>query len=174
MGQPVGTIGFPEELSGEAVNVPIATFRDGTIGALRPFADEVPTLANSRVIHHNLDVAGRTSGSLIIDHQGYIVGMNFAGTFRVVYDQQTGKPTRIPSENPGLALRVDELWRLYDLASGAGRIATGLPGPVRRADSRRPVRTGSRAGLSARVLQALPGRLERRDAASVRSPPDIL
>ena len=127
-GQPVGTIGFPEETSGEPVNVPIATFRDGTIGALRPFADEVPTQANSRVIQHNLDVAGRTSGSLIFDHQGYIVGMNFAGIFRVVYDQRTGEPTRIPSENPGLALRVDELWRLYDLASGGSRVATDLSG----------------------------------------------
>ena len=126
VGQPIGTIGFPEERSGEAVNVPIATFRDGTISALRPFNDEVPTPENSRVIQHNLDLPGRTSGSLIFDHQGYIVGMNFAGIFRVVYDQRTGEPTRIASENPGLAIRVDELWRLYDVASGAGRMVTGL------------------------------------------------
>ena len=128
VGQPIGTIGFPEERSGEAVNVPIATFRDGTISALRPFGDEVPTPENSRVIQHNLDLPGRTSGSLIFDHSGYIIGMNFAGIFRVVYDDQTGQPTRVPSNNPGLAIRVDELWRLYDLASGAGRIATGLSG----------------------------------------------
>ena len=126
VGQPIGTIGFPEERSGEAVNVPIATFRDGTISALRPFGDEVPTPENSRVIQHNLDLPGRTSGSLIFDHQGYIVGMNFAGIFRVVYDDQTGQPTRVPSNNPGLAIRVDELWRLYDVAAGAGRIANGL------------------------------------------------
>ncbi|MYA77950.1 MAG: hypothetical protein F4Y17_10410 [Gemmatimonadetes bacterium] len=126
VGQPIGTIGFPEELTGETVNVPIATFRDGTISALRPFDDEVPMPGNSRVIQHNLDLPGRTSGSLIFDHQGYIVGMNFAGIFRVVYDQRTGEPMRIPSENPGLAIRVDELWRLYDVASGAGRIATGF------------------------------------------------
>lgn len=122
VGQPVGTIGFPEETSGESVTVPIATFRDGTISALRPFADEIPTPENSRVIQHNLDLPGRTSGSLIFDHQGYIIGMNFAGIFRVVYDQRTGEPMRIVSENPGLAIRVDELWRLYDLARGAGRV----------------------------------------------------
>ena len=52
--------------------------------------------------------------------------MNFAGIFRVVYDEQTGQPTRVPSNNPGLAIRVDELWRLYDVASGASRIANGL------------------------------------------------
>ena len=128
VGQPVGTIGFPEEVSGEPVTVPIATFRDGTIGALRPFADEVPTPANSRVIQHNLDVSGRTSGSLLFDHTGYIVGMNFAGFFRVSYDQRTGKPTRIVTENPDLAVRVDELWRLYDLARGASRVTIGQSG----------------------------------------------
>lgn len=136
-GQPIGTLGFLEEMSEEAVNVPVATFKSGTISALRPFADEVPTPENSRVIQHNLDLSGRTSGSLIFDHQGYIIGMNFAGIYRVVYDQRTGKPTRIVSENPGLALRVDELWRIYDLVSGASRIATGLSGDGaagRRAD----------------------------------------
>ena len=107
------------------MNVPIATFKDGTINALRPFADEVPTPGNSRVIQHNLDLSGRTSGSLIFDHQGYIIGMNFAGIFRVAYDQLTGKPMRVPSENPGLAIRVDELWRLYDLASGGSRVVAG-------------------------------------------------
>ena len=127
-GQPIGTIGFLEELSEEPVNVPIATFKDGTISSLRPFADEVPTPANSRVIQHNLDVSGRTSGSLLFDHQGYIIAMNFAGIYRVAYDQRTGKPTRIVNENPGLALRVDELWRLYDLASGASRAVAGLSG----------------------------------------------
>lgn len=118
VGQPVGTIGFPEEESGESVAVPIATFKDGTIGALRPFGDEAATPENSRVIRHNLDLSGRTSGSLLFDHQGYIIGMNFAGIYRVVYDERTGRPTRIPSENPGLAVRVDALWRLYDVASG--------------------------------------------------------
>ena len=127
-GQPVGTIGFLEELSEESVNVPIATFKDGTISALRPFADEVPTPENSRVIQHNLDLSGRTSGSLVFDHQGYIIGMNFAAIYRVAYDQRTGKPTRIVSENPGLAIRVDELWRLYDLASGGGRAVARVSG----------------------------------------------
>ncbi len=127
-GQPIGTLGFPEEETGESVAVPIATFKEGTISALRPFDDVVPTPENSRIIQHNLDLPGRTSGSLIVDHTGYIIGMNFAGIYRVVYDQRTGKPTRVPTENPGLAVRVDELWRLYDLASGAGRIVPGASG----------------------------------------------
>ena len=120
-GQPVGTIGFPEEESGESVTVPIATFKGGTIGALRPFADEVATPENGRIIQHDLDLSGRTSGSLVFDRSGYIAGMNFAGIYRVVYDDRTGRPTRVPSENPGLAIRADELWRLYDVASASGR-----------------------------------------------------
>ena len=119
VGQPIGTIGFLEETSVEPVTVPHATFKEGTIGALRPYADDVATPENSWVIHHNLDLTGRTSGSLLFDHTGYIVGMNFASIFRVTYDDQTGQPTRIPSENPGLAIRVDELWRLYDRASAS-------------------------------------------------------
>ena len=116
VGQPIATIGFLEELSEESVIVPIATFKEGTVGAIRPFADDVATPENSWVLQHNLDLSGRTSGSLIFDHQGYIVGMNFASFFRVIYDEQTGRPTRVPSDNPGYGIRVDELWRLYDVA----------------------------------------------------------
>ena len=47
VGQPIGTIGFLEEPSVEPVTVPIATFKDGTIGALRPYADDVATPENS-------------------------------------------------------------------------------------------------------------------------------
>ncbi len=118
VGQPIGTIGFLEELTGESVQVPIATFKGGTISALRPFADEVPTPENSRVIQHNLDLSGRTSGSLVFDHEGYVVGMNFASFFRVVYDPRTGSPRSVPSQNPGLAIRADELWQLYDRVAG--------------------------------------------------------
>ena len=162
-GQPIGTIGFLEELSEESVNVPIATFKDGTISSLRPFADEVPTPANSRVIQHNLDLSGRTSGNLIFDHQGYIIAMNFAGIFRVAYDQRTGKPTRVVNENPGLALRVDELWAPLRSGQwskqGRDRIVGGRCGGRKHG---RPAGARARAGLSARILPALPGWLERR------------
>ncbi len=128
VGQPIGTIGFLEEESSEPAAVPIATFKDGTIGALRPFGDAVPTPVNSRVIRHNLDLTGHTSGSLVFDHEGYIVGMNFAGIFRVSYDQRTGKPRRVPTESPGRAIRVDELWRLYDVVVGGNRVVPGVAG----------------------------------------------
>lgn len=54
--------------------------------------------------------------------------MKFAGIDRVAYDQRNGKPTRIVSDNHGMAIRVDELWSLYNLASGTGRMVAGLSG----------------------------------------------
>ena len=100
VGQPIATIGFLEEHSEEPVTVPIATFKEGTIGAIRPFADDVATPENSWVLQHNLDLSGRTSGSLLFDHSGYIIGMNFASIFRVIYDEQTGKPTASLRKTP--------------------------------------------------------------------------
>ena len=128
VGQPIGTIGILEEISIEPVTVPYATFKEGTIGALRPYADDVATPENSWVIHHNLDLTGRTSGSLLFDHTGYIIGMNFASIFRVTYDDRTGQPTRILAENPGLAIRVDELWQLYDRAASGRRVVSDVTG----------------------------------------------
>lgn len=114
VGQPVATIGFPGELSGTSTEVPIATFKEGTISALRPGTDEIATPENSRFIQHNLDLTGGTSGSLIFDHEGFIVAINHAGFERVVYDI-TGAPQRIPLGNIGFGIRVDELWRMYDM-----------------------------------------------------------
>ena len=114
VGQPIATMGFPGELSEIPKEVPIATFKEGTISALRPFADVIATPENSRVIQHNLDLTGGTSGSLIFDHEGFIIGINHAGYERIVYDV-TGKPQRVPTGNIGLGIRVDEMWRLFDL-----------------------------------------------------------
>ena len=118
VGQPIATIGFPGELSESPTEVPIATFKEGTISALRPDLDGngIATPENSRFIQHNLDLTGGTSGSLIFDHEGFIVGINHAGFERIVYDV-TGAPQRIPTGNLGLGIRVDEMWRLYDYAT---------------------------------------------------------
>ncbi len=116
VGNPIAAIGFPGDLANMTTTVPIATFKDGTISAFRSFDDEIATPENSRVIQHNLDTSGGMSGSLLLDHVGYIIGINYAGFERVVYDELTGKPTPIPSSNPGFGIRVDEMWRLYDAA----------------------------------------------------------
>ena len=117
VGQPIATIGFPGELTDETIAVPIATFKDGTISALRPFQDEIARPENTRVIQHNLDLSPGTSGSLIFDHEGYVIGINNGGIDRIVYDPRTGRPQRIPSGNIGFGIRVDEMWRLEDIFS---------------------------------------------------------
>lgn len=117
IGQPIGTIGFPGEVADPFTSYPIATFKDGTISALRPYGTERPTADNSRFVQHNLDLSGGTSGSFIFDHEGFIVAVNNAGTERLVFDQRTGRPQRIPTGNIGFGIRVDDVWRLVDLGS---------------------------------------------------------
>lgn len=128
VGQPIATIGFPGELADETVSVPIATFKDGTISALRPFEDEIARPENTRVIQHNLDLSPGTSGSLIFDHRGFVIGINNAGIDRIVYDRRTGRPERIPSGNIGFGIRVDEMWRLFDLSRAKSRRLPGIVG----------------------------------------------
>ena len=115
VGQPIGTIGFPGEINNPYSAVPIATFKDGTVSALRSFSDGVITPENSRVIQHNLDTSGGTSGSFIFDHEGFIIGINHATFESLVYDRLTGQPQRVPVSSLGFGIRVDEMWRLYDL-----------------------------------------------------------
>ena len=112
VGQPIGTMGFPGEISDPFATVPIATFKDGTISALRPFHNLSPTPENSRFVQHNLDLSAGTSGSPVFDHSGWVIAINNAGTDRIVFDQITGRPQRIPSGNLGFGIRVDELWRV--------------------------------------------------------------
>ncbi len=115
VGQPIGTIGFPGEINNPYSAVPIATFKDGTISALRSFSDGIVTPENSRVIQHNLDTSGGTSGSLIFDHEGFIIGINHATFESLVFDRHTGQPQRVPVSSLGFGIRVDEMWRLFDL-----------------------------------------------------------
>ena len=119
VGQPIGTFGYPEELSFPPAVVPIATFKDGTISALRPFSalSESVTPENTRVVQHNLDLSGGTSGSAIFDHNGYIVAVNYGGAGTVVGDP-AGPPEDlvfVPTGNVGVAVRVDEAWKMVDM-----------------------------------------------------------
>ena len=114
VGQPIGTIGFPGEIDDPYSAVSIATFKDGTISALRSFSDGVIIPENSRLIQHNLDTSGGTSGSLLFDHEGFIIGINHAVFESLVFNQHTGQPQRVPVSSLGFGIRVDEMWRLYD------------------------------------------------------------
>lgn len=116
VGQPVATMGFPGEIEELRSVVPIATFKDGTISALRPFSTSETTITpdNSRYVQHSLDLSPGTSGSMIFDHHGWIIAVNNSGTARLVIDAGTGRPTRVPSGNIGFGIRVDEVWSFID------------------------------------------------------------
>ena len=98
VGQPVGTFGFPGEIGNPYEAIPIGTFKDGTISALRPFSQDSNTVTpeNSRFVQHNLDLSPGTSGSLIFDHYGYVIAINNSGTTRLVFDATTGQPYKNP------------------------------------------------------------------------------
>ena len=115
VGQPIATMGFPGEVNHPYTVAPIATFKEGTISALRPFSlSAVPTAANTTFVQHNLDLSGGTSGSPIIDREGWVVAINNAGTETLVFDERTGQPQRVPTGNIGFGIRSDEAWRLID------------------------------------------------------------
>ena len=122
VGQPVATMGFPGEIAALNTMVPLATFKDGTISALRPLRPEAEAVTpeNSRFVQHNLDLSGGTSGSPIFDHEGWIVAINNAGTEALVIDQRSGEPRRVPSGNIGFGIRVDEAWNFIEWERDAG------------------------------------------------------
>ena len=124
LGQPVATMGFPGEIEALNTTVPLATFKDGTISALRPFNPEAESVTpeNSTFVPHNLDLSGGTSGSPIFDHEGWIVAINNSGTEALVIDQRSGRPSRVTSGNIGFGIRVDEAWSFIDwLESSSGK-----------------------------------------------------
>lgn len=121
-GQPVGTLGFPGELTNPFEAVPIATFKEGTISALRPYLpDETEvTPQNSKVVQFNLGQTGGTSGSPVFDHEGFIVAVSYAGIGASVVDSE-GVPILIPIGDLDFGIRVDEVWTLIDLIEAAAK-----------------------------------------------------
>ncbi|MDE0232417.1 MAG: serine protease [bacterium] len=87
VGQPVGTLGFPGLPTIFDALLPLATFKEGTISALRPFYNEsfidFP-INTGHLVHYNLGTRGGTSGSPVFDHQGFIIAINHAGLNQIV------------------------------------------------------------------------------------------
>ena len=82
VGAPIATLGFPGELQGGETEdfSPIATFKNGTISALRPpYQGDTYTSRDTYIVQHNLDLSGGTSGSPIFDASGRVVAINNAG-----------------------------------------------------------------------------------------------
>ncbi|MCY4439998.1 MAG: serine protease [Deltaproteobacteria bacterium] len=117
VGEPIATMGFPGEISNPYTAAPIATFKEGTISALRPFSNVAPTPENTTLVQHNLGTTGGTSGSPIIDGYGLVIAVNHAGTEVLVYDQRTGQPQRVTTGALGFGIRADEVWTMVAICS---------------------------------------------------------
>lgn len=141
VGSPIATLGFPGELHGTndlADLYPIATFKNGTVSALRPRDEGMDYNAprDTYIVQHNLDLSGGTSGSPIFDISGKVVAINNAGTdFEV--GSISGEPTLVSQAAFGFGIRVDKINEFLDNAgmaakrtthAGPGRLASRLDG----------------------------------------------
>lgn len=97
-GQEIGTLGFPGEIESNfnpsAIQT-IATFKQGTISALRPYKDWMRAIPLSdKILQHDFNLTPGTSGSPIFNKRGEVIALNYAG---------------IQSGSLGFGIRADEL-----------------------------------------------------------------
>lgn len=123
VGTRVATLGFPGELQGGDLDhlYPIATFKDGTVSAVRPpFQGERYSVRDAFVVQHNLDLSGGTSGSPIFDGSGKVVAINNAGIANVVLTFG-GAPARVSQAALGFGIRADKIHELLNEAGVAAK-----------------------------------------------------
>jgi S1-C subfamily serine protease len=104
-GDAVATIGFPGELEMLYELYPVASFKDGTISALRSLNGAAPTAANRYFVQHNLNLSGGTSGSPIFNQAGNVVAVNNSGIVTTICIDETDCTT-IPGAL-GFGIRAD-------------------------------------------------------------------
>ncbi len=127
VGEPIATLGFPGELQGSRLSnfFPIATFKDGSVSALRPPQPGQPYSARTAyIVQHNLDLSGGTSGSPIFNRVGEVVAINNAGIERLVVTIG-GDPARVSQAALGFGIRADKIYELLELRPGAKRVEEG-------------------------------------------------
>ena len=113
IGQPVATLGFPGELrftGGDADNTVNATFKDGTISALRIRGSGDAEYVE---VQYNFNATGGTSGSPVFDQYGWVIAINYSGIEARVTDTD-GDLVRIGVGSLNFGMRVDALWDFID------------------------------------------------------------
>lgn len=83
-GDGVATVGFPGELGFLYDYSPVATFKDGTVAALRALDGAPPSPGNGFYLQHNLHLSPGTSGSPIFNRAGNVVAVNNSGIVTVI------------------------------------------------------------------------------------------
>ena len=130
IGAPIATVGFPGELQGGELSdlFPIATFKNGTISALRPrFQDEPYSPLDTYIVQHNFDITGGTSGSPIFDASGQVVAINNASMEADFSGMGIdGDLPRIGQGSLGFGIRADKIHELLDQASVAAKPTTDV------------------------------------------------
>jgi len=108
-GDDIYTIGFPGETGDQNTIQPIATYKNGSVSALRPF-NQNSTASNQYtnvVIQHNLNTTGGTSGSPIFNKNGKVIGINCSAEFEFIRNSD-GTINRIPVGDIAYAIRIDQ------------------------------------------------------------------
>lgn len=114
VGQPLGTLGFPVSLAQETFELVLPTFKDGTMSALRPFLNDGFDGTNTgMLLHYNFITEGGTSGSPVFDHNGYIVGINFAGLVTIIEDEFGERLAKVETSHQ-FGIHVEALWQMID------------------------------------------------------------
>jgi S1-C subfamily serine protease len=108
VGVEVATIGFPGETNNLNTVQPIATYKSGTISALRPFNPDVVQASpeTNVVIQHNFNTTGGTSGSPVFNKDGNVIAIHNSGAYKFI-QTETGW-TRIPVGSLGYSIRIDQ------------------------------------------------------------------
>jgi V8-like Glu-specific endopeptidase len=105
----IATIGFPGETNDLNTVNPTATYKSGTVSALRPFVpDKTPSnnLTNV-VIQHNFNTTGGTSGSPVFNKQGKVIAIHKSGEYEWIKNIDSSW-TRIPVGSLGYSIRIDQ------------------------------------------------------------------
>lgn len=101
-GTPISTLGFPmEDILGGGVNTkrPQPIYKDGKIAAITGWDFSRTSYDESRLIHHDMGIAGGASGSPVLDASGQVIGIIWGGN---MHHRVISAGEQATEENPDL------------------------------------------------------------------------
>ena len=135
IGTPVATLGYPGELQVSNFNdiYPVATFKNGTISAVRMPDDESKySVGGAYIVQYDLNLTGGTSGSPVFNTEGEVVAINNSGVETLALSLG-GALERVPLGALDFGIRADKIHELLQQAGVAAKPA-GAESPGARLD----------------------------------------